>query len=167
MKHLLFAAAVVAFGFQAQAKGHDYLTYSDFRYAKQCANVANLLGQVSSPELTFKVTKNCKLHRHNVGASAVTRVVVDIGTWGINEIACAGHSGAGCGTKVDVFELEATVRGPKQGRSAAGQSLVMLEEDCAVYTKAISNIKFYGKTAKLEATCTGGLFTVVLKPVNQ
>ena len=161
MKNLLLSLVVVAMSVPALAGSHDYLTYAKYASLSDCANVTNLLKQISSPELQVKVTQSCKLHKNNKALNVVGRVVVAVGTWGVSEAACAVEHD--CGNSGDYYEVEATLRAAT-GKASSGQPLAMAPADCEYYSKALNGVRFYAKTGRLQSSCSNGVFAAALVP---
>jgi hypothetical protein len=157
---LLVLSSSLAFaGNPSFSTGQNFLTTAPNADA-ECTGIASVLSQISNPNLSISIDDNCSLNKHhNKFVRIFTRVISDIGSWGVAEIACKTEKyGPGCGDKFDYLSLQATATVPASDETSfQGTPVAMNDSDCLFYSNALSQLPWSSGNVKLSATCSDGM----------
>jgi hypothetical protein len=157
---LLILTSSLAFaGTRGFSTGQNFLTTSPDADA-ECTGIASVLSQISNANLSVSIDDNCSLNKHhNKFIRIFTRVISDIGSWGLAEIACKTEKyGPGCGDKFDYLSLQASVTVPASDENSfPGTPVAMNASDCQFYSNALSQLLWTSDKVKLNATCSDGM----------
>jgi hypothetical protein len=164
MKMTIASVLLVFLSSQAFAGSRTFLAGENFDMSSStadadCLGIVSVLSQISTSDVSISIDDNCLLNKHhNKAVRILARVLSDIGSWGVNEVACKiDNHGAGCGDSSDYLSLQATIVVPKSKASSyQGNPVPMIASDCQFYASALSQLWLSSKKAKLDATCTDG-----------